>query len=191
MEELINRIKKCCKLNKQELLLLRQTIRTLHFPKGSVVIGEGKIDDSIYFISQGIWRAHIQRDGEDYTLWFAVPGETIFSSWGYIRGLPSRFSISSSCDSVAIEMKKSTIQQLSASSQDFSNWLQGLYVDILLNTDDQLIDLYCPKAEKRYLAFLKKMPEIFQHVPLKEIAGYIGVTPQSLSRIRAGLNKTE
>ena len=46
-------------------------------------------------------------------------------------------------------------------------------------------------TENRYLAFIKKMPELFNSVPLKEIAGYIGVTPQSLSRIRAGVNKNK
>lgn len=185
MEELINTINKHCLLNEQEELLLHQTLRTLHFPKGSTVIEEGKIDDSIYFIKRGVWRAHIERDGEDRTLWFAVSCETVFSSWGHIRGLPSRLTISSSSNSEAIELKKSTIQKLLESSQSFANWLHLLYTDILLNTDDQLVDISYPKAEKRYLAFIKKMPEIIQHVPLKEIAGYIGVTPQSLSRIRA------
>jgi len=189
MEDLISNINKHCRLDEQEETLLRQTLRTLHFPKGSIIIGEGKIDDSIYFIRQGVWRAHIGRDGEDYTLWFAVPGEFMFSSWGYIRGLPSRFTISSSSNSVVIEMKKNTIEKLSESSPAFVSWLHTIYVDILLDTDDQIVDLTYPKAEKRYLAFMKKMPELFQHVPLKEIAGYIGVTPQSLSRIRAGLNK--
>lgn len=171
----------------EEETLLRQTLRTLHFPKGSIVIDEGKIDDSIYFIREGVWRAYIERDGEQQTLWFGVPGETIFSSWGYIRGLPSRHVISSSSASVAVEMKKSTARKLSESSPAFMNWLQELYVGILINTDDLLVDISSPKAGKRYLAFMEKMPEIFQHVPLKEIAGFIGVTPQSLSRIRAGL----
>ncbi|MDR2916140.1 MAG: Crp/Fnr family transcriptional regulator [Tannerella sp.] len=191
METLIKHINERCNLNETEKTLLHRTLRVLHFPKGSTVIGEGKIDNSIYFISQGVWRAHIERDGEDYTLWFAVPGEIVFSSWGYIRELPSRLTISSSSDSIAIEMKKEVAQKLSETSPRFTEWLQELYVDILLSTDELLVELSRPKAESRYLAFMKKMPEIFQHVPLKEIAGYIGVTPQSLSRIRAGLNKNK
>lgn len=175
-------------MTESEELLLRQTLRILHFPKGSIVIEKNKIDDSIYFINRGVWRAHINRDGEDYTLWFAVQGETVFSSWGHIRNLPSRLTISSSSDSSAIEMKKSVILKLAGTSQAFNSWLHLLYVDILLNTDDQLVDISYPKAEKRYLAFMKKMPEIFQHVPLKEVAGFIGVTPQSLSRIRAKID---
>lgn len=187
MEELIKQIHERCNLSETEINLLQQTLRILHFPKGSVVIGEGKIDDSIYFLHKGVWRANIESDSEELTLWFAIPGEIIFSSWGYIRGLPSRYTVSSSSDSIAIEMKKSTAQKLAESSPAFMSWLQELYIDILLNTDDLLVDISSPKAEKRYLAFMKKMPELFNSVPLKEVAGFIGVTPQSLSRIRAGL----
>lgn len=187
MEKLIEHLNNYCKLSEEEETLLRQTVRTLHFPKGTAVIEEGKIDDSIYFIRQGVWRAYIERDGEQQTLWFAVPDELILSSWGYIKGLPSRFTISSSSDSIALELKKSTFMKLSESSPEVMNWLNSHFVDILLSGDDLLVDISSPKAEKRYLAFMKKMPEIFQHVPLKEIAGFLGITPQSLSRIRAGL----
>ena len=191
MDELIRQINKYCELSGEEEALLRQTLRTLHFPKGSVVIGEGKIDDSIYFIRKGVWRSHIERDGEQHTLWFAVPGEGVFSSWGYSQGLPSRLTISSSSDSVATELKKSTILKLTESSPAIMNWLQSLFVEILLNGDDLLVDISRPQAEKRYLAFMKKMPAIFNTVPLKEIAAFLGVTPQSLSRIRAGLKNSK
>lgn len=190
MEKLIKQIEERCQIGETEKTLLYRTLRTLHFPKGSVVIGEGKIDDSIYFLQKGVWRAYIERDAEELTLWFAVPGEIIFSSWGYIRGLPSRSTISSSSDSIAIEMKKSTVQKLSESSPAFMNWLQELYVDVILSNDNLLVDISNPKAEKRYLAFMKKMPELFNSIPLKEVAGFIGVTPQSLSRIRAGFKKS-
>lgn len=191
MEKLLTQINRYCNLSKEEETLLRQTVRTLHFPKGTVVIESGKIDDSIYFIRQGVWRAHIERNAEQFTLWFAISGEAIFSSWGYVESLPARFTISSSSDSIAIELKKSVIQKLSESSPGIVNWLSGLFLDVILNTDNALVDLSNPKAEKRYLSFMKKMPEIFQNVPLKEVAGYIGVTPQSLSRIRAGLVRSD
>lgn len=189
MEGLIAQINRYCRLNEQEEELIRSEVRLLHFPKGSVVIGEGKVDDSIYFIRQGVWRACIGRDGEDYTLWFVVPGDTVFSSWGFSRGLPSRLTVSSSSESTALELKKRTVKQLAESSPAVLLWINDLFAEVLINTDNMLIDLSRPEAEKRYLAFVKKMPEIYQTVPLKEIARFLGVTPQSLSRIRAGLTK--
>lgn len=171
MEELIKQIKEYCSLNDDEILLLKQTIRTLYFPKGSIVVEKGKIDDSIYFIQKGVWRAFTERDGEEQTLWFAIPGEAIMSSWGYIKGRPSRFTISSSSDSSALELKKSVVMKLLETSPGIMHWLHNIFTKVLLDNDDLLVDISSPKAEERYLAFLKKKPEIFRNVPLKEIAG--------------------
>ena len=188
MEQLIADIEKRCPLGDKEREILRRNVRKLHFPKDSIVVGNGKVDNSVYFIRKGIWRAYIDRNnGEQLTLWFAVPGECVFSSWGYVRGLPSRFDIVASSDSQAIELKKTTIAELTATLPEFYFWLHEIAMEMVLTGDEVLADISSPSAEKRYLAFMKKMPVIFREVPLKEIAGFIGVTPQSLSRIRARL----
>lgn len=185
MKKLIAELNRYGKLGKKELRLLEQNIRTLHFPKDAIVIGKGKIDDSLYMIRKGIWRAYIERDGEQLTLWFAVPGELLLSPWGYIKGTPSRYTIVASTDSEVLEIKKHTLLELLQTAPFLWQWLYDQSLEILQNTDDMLVDISDPKAEKRYHAFMKKAPVIFQSVPLKEIAGFIGVTPQSLSRIRA------
>ncbi|MDL2291861.1 Crp/Fnr family transcriptional regulator [Bacteroides sp. OttesenSCG-928-F21] len=190
MEALIADIERRCKLSDKEREVLMQNTRKLHFPKDSVVVDYGKVDDSMYFIRKGIWRAYVDRNGEQVTLWFGVPGECIFSSWGYIKGTPSRISIVASSDSVAIELKKRTIVELTNTLPGFDLWLNETIMEMILTVDNSLVDISSPNAEKRYLALMKKMPAIFKEVPLKEIAGYIGVTPQSLSRIRARLRSS-
>lgn len=72
MDKLIEEIDYRCNLSDTEMTLLRQTLRILHFPKGSIVIGEGKTDDSIYFLDKGVWRAYIEEEGEQQTKGFAV-----------------------------------------------------------------------------------------------------------------------
>ncbi|MDL2319737.1 Crp/Fnr family transcriptional regulator [Alistipes sp. OttesenSCG-928-B03] len=190
MKKLVAELSRYGKLGRKEKQLLEQNVRTLRFPKDAVVIGKGKIDDSIYIIRRGVWRAYIDRDGEQLTLWFAVPGESILSPWGYIKGVPSRYNVVASSDSEALEIKKTTIQELVRTAPFLWNWLHEMALEELLNADDMLVDISDPKAEKRYLALMKKAPVIFQNVPLKEIAGFIGVTPQSLSRIRAKIRTT-
>ena len=54
MDKLIEEIDYRCNLSDTEMTLLRQTLRILHFPKGSIVIGEGKTDDSSYFLDKGV-----------------------------------------------------------------------------------------------------------------------------------------
>ena len=50
-------------------------------------------------------------------------------------------------------------------------------------------DLWAVSAKERYLCLLKKMPELIQQIPLKHLASYLSMTPQSLSRIRASLGR--
>lgn len=191
MEKLIAELKKYGRLGKKEIQLIEQHVRLLHFPKDAMVIGQGKIDDSIYLLRKGIWRASVDRDGEQMVLWFAVPGETILSPWGYSKGEPSRYNVFASSDSQALEIKKKTLEGLVATAPFLWQWCYDMMVCSLLNADDMLVDISDPKAEKRYHSFVKKAPVIFQNVPLKEIAALIGVTPQSLSRIRAKIKKNE
>lgn len=189
MKKLIAELSRYGKLGRKEKQLLEQNVRTLHFPKNTVVIGKDKIDDSLYIIRQGIWRAYVDRDGEQITLWFAIPGESILSPWGYMKGTPSRYHVAASSDSEALEIKKKTLQELVHLSPFLWNWLHDKVLEEFLTADDMLVDISDSKAERRYLALMKKAPVIFQNVPLKEIAGFIGVTPQSLSRIRAKIGK--
>lgn len=189
MERLISELNKYGKLGKSEVQLLEQNVRMLHFPKNAIVIDLGKIDDSIYIIRKGIWRSYIDRDGEQLTLWFAVPGESVVSPWGYTKGAPSRYTLVASSDSEALEIKKNTLHELLKRAPFLWQWLYDMTLEVLLNTDDMLVNISDPKAERRYYAFMKKAPEIFQNVPLKDIAGFLGVTPQSLSRIRARLKE--
>lgn len=185
MKKLISELNKYGKLGRKEVQLLEQNVRLLHFPKDAVVIGRGKIDDSIYLLRKGVWRAYVDRDGEQVTLWFAIPGESVLSPWGYTKRKPARYTLIASSDSEALEIRKNALQELVSLAPFLWQWLYDMTLTVMLNTDDMLVDISDPKAEKRYHAFIKKAPEILRSVPLKEIAGFLGVTPQSLSRIRA------
>lgn len=187
MKEFIETIQRKYGINPQGVALLHATLRMVRFPKGTVIVSEGRVNDSIYFIRKGVWRTYALKDAEEITLWFATAGDYDLAPWCVMKGMPSRYTISSSSDSEAIEIRKSTIEGLSAVSPSFVGFLCDLYADIFLHTDDILVDLASPKASRRYVAFMEKMPEIFKEVPQKEIARFLGVTPQSLSRIRANV----
>ncbi len=185
MEAFIENIRQKYDINREGVALLHASLRMVRFPKGTVIAAEGAVNDSIYFIRKGVWRTYALKDAEEITLWFATAGDYDLAPWCVMKGLPSRYTISSSSDSEAIEIRKSTVERLSVVSPSFVGFLCDLYAEIFLHTDDILVDLASPKASNRYVAFMEKMPEIFREVPQKEIARFLGVTPQSLSRIRA------
>lgn len=187
MEKLIQSILDVYSLSPIDLELLIRSGEEIHVAKGESIIKEGEICRSVFIIKEGIWRAYHMEEGREITIWFVAPGELAFSSWGYIDDQPSGLTLEASCDSIALRYSKECFEDLFTTSMDLAVWQKKMLERMVLNTDQSLIDIYKPGATERYKALVEKMPYILQNVPLKDIAGYLGITPQSLSRIRAQL----
>lgn len=170
-------------------LQLLAKMEKLHFRKGDFLVQEGERNSNFYIISKGIWRGHYLNDGVDVSVWFASEGEAIFSSWGYIENTPSLVSIEAMCDSELYGISKAKLESFYASSAELANFGRRLFEQQFLGLENWIISGGSPRAKERYLTLLEKNPELLQYVPLKHIASYLWITPQSLSRIRAGLGK--
>lgn len=155
------------------------------FAKGALVVKEGELHSDFYLIGRGIWRAWYWRDGTDVSLWFAERGQAAFSSWGYVENSPARISIESVTESVALRIGKAELEALFGSSLEMANVGRRIFECEILDVDRMGIRYGCPKAGERYRMLMREHPELLQQVPLKYIASYLDVTPQSLSRIRA------
>lgn len=170
-------------------LQLLAKMEKLHFRKGDFLVQEGERNSNFYIISKGIWRGHYLNDGVDVSVWFASEGEAIFSSWGYIENTPSLVSIEAMCDSELYGISKAKLESFYASSAELANFGRRLFEQQFLGLENWIISGGSPRAKERYLTLLEENPELLQYVPLKHIASYLRITPQSLSRIRAGLGK--
>lgn len=140
-------------------------------------------------MAQGIWRGHYLRDGVDISLWFASEGDTLFSSWSYVADRPSLTSIEAMSDSTVFRISKQKMETFFASSIAFANIGRVIFERQFLDMENWMINGGAAQAKQRYLALLEQNPELLQHVPLKHIASYLMITPQSLSRIRAELSR--
>ena len=170
-------------------LQLLAKMEKLHFRKGDFLVQEGERNSNFYIISKGIWRGHYLNDGVDVSVWFASEGEAIFSSWGYIENTLSLVSIEAMCDSELYGISKAKLESFYASSAEVANFGRRLFEQQFLGLENWIISGGSPRAKERYLTLLEENPELLQYVPLKHIASYLWITPQSLSRIRAGLGK--
>lgn len=168
--------------------LLAQMER-LTYRKGEHIVREGERNSSLYLVAQGIWREHYLRDGVDISLWFASEGDTLFSSWSYVADRPSLTSIEAMSDSTVFRISKQKMETFFASSIAFANIGRIIFERQFLDMENWMINGGAAQAKQRYLALLEQNPELLQHVPLKHIASYLMITPQSLSRIRAELSR--
>ena len=168
--------------------LLAQMER-LTYRKGEHIVREGERNSSLYLVAQGIWRGHYLRDGVDISLWFASEGDTLFSSWSYVADRPSLTSIEAMSDSTVFRISKQKMETFFAFSIAFANIGRVIFERQFLDMENWMINGGAAQAKQRYLALLEQNPELLQHVPLKHIASYLMITPQSLSRIRAELSR--
>lgn len=120
-----------------------------------------------------------------------MPGELVFSVWGYISDKPSRLSFESMTESEAICLSKEELHKHFHSSVAMANLGRRMMENFILLYENWLMDLWKQNAFERYLTLLDEYPEVIQQIPMKYIASYLGVTVQSLSRIRASLNEME
>ena len=170
----------------EELLSVMEEV---HYRKGEILMHEGEVCSSFYIIKDGLWRGFYMRDGNDTSLWFAYEGETIFSTSGYISNKPSMVSIEAMTDSTLYKISKNELETFFCSSISRANMGRHILEKEFLAIEEKLINTGSPQAKERYLKLLEKDPELLKHVPLKHIASYLYVTPQSLSRIRADIAK--
>ncbi|RHB33837.1 Crp/Fnr family transcriptional regulator [Bacteroides nordii] len=176
-------------LSEADISALLSHMEEVRFKKKEVIVQEGTKNTNLYLIKEGIWRGHYLKDGVDTSIWFASKGEAAFSVWGYVDNSYSQISIEAMSDSIAYCISKAALNELYSTSIGLANLGRRLMEHQLLTTENWLISAGSPRAKERYLTLIKETPELLLHVPLKYIASYLWITPQSLSRIRAGIGK--
>ena len=186
---------KLCKeyaLTLEQADLLLSEMDLVEFKKGDYVVREGERNTNFYILKSGVWRSFRMNDGEEMTLWFASEGDCVFAIWGYTNDNVSQTTIEIEADSSALVISKSRIDELCHQSIEMANLIRTIFENHALWAENFLIFFADHvSAQQRYQAIMQKSPELLQQVSLKKLASYLYVTPQSLSRIRAGMKKSK
>ena len=170
-------------------LELLEGIKVLTVKKGETLVKEGQYSDKIYFIVNGCARAFYLKDGKDISDWFAFENDFICSIVSYFKNQPSPHYIELLEDTVLLEFSKTKIDHLSDKHHDFERLIRNVVTETMLNHQERIASILFHKAEQRYENLLKIHPNIINRVSLTHISSYIGVTLETLSRIRAGIKR--
>ena len=184
-EEVRQKVMERFSISEQAMRLLLESAEMMSFVPKDIIVHEGEINTNMYILSKGIWRAYTFKDGTEDTFWFAVESEIALPVWGYTSGSPSLYTIEAVTESEAYCLSKQKLEILFQSSVQLANIGRRI-----LENETSWLSSYKRTAIERYAILLDKQPEIIQSVPLKYIASYLGVTAQSLSRIRAKLTSS-
>lgn len=156
-----------------------------YFKKGEVLLKEGDVCKHVYLIYKGSLRFfYIDEKGNDITHWFGFEGDSITEVNSFYGQVPSSFYMETIEDCELLVFSLKSIQLLSAKYPEFNKIEKMVYRKTIIEMGQKIIDLQFRDARTRYDNLLKKQDDILQRVPLGHIASYLGITQQSLSRIR-------
>jgi len=155
------------------------------FPKGHILIREGKVERSLFFLEKGVARAYLTNDGRDVTFWFGAEGEVLLSLKSYFSNEQGYESIELLEKSVVYKISYTSLISLYEEDVEMANWGRRFAESELIKADERYINQQFKPAAERYEDFVRDYPELVQRIRLGHIASYLGVSQVTLSRIRA------
>ena len=154
------------------------------FSKGEYLIKEGQVEQSIYFIEAGAVRVFHVTEFEEQTIRFGYEGSIITSLTSFITGKASEFYIEALRKSTVKIIQKQLLFEIVNESTETLRQYNKLLEGLIIQQMEREIDLLTESPAKRLQRVLARSPNLFQEIPLKYIASYLRMTPETLSRIR-------
>lgn len=183
-DKFINYFSKISTLSKEESEGIANSMKMKTFKKGDFLLREGQVSTSTYFILEGLVREYILSDGEEKTTNFYSEDQWAISLSGLSSGKPSSHNWVCVEDTIVVIGDEQQAQKLFKQFPRFETISRKIMESAMADQKDALTSYYSDSPEQRYLKLLKARPTLIQRVPQYHLASYIGVKPESLSRIR-------
>ena len=169
-------------LNKDEIEILVEKSIVDDFKKGTFLLKAGQIPTKCYMIIEGCVREYIIKDGEEKTTAFFTEGDTFTPHTKDSK--PSRYYWQCTEDCILTISNKNFEEEIRVALPRLDSVFQEMAVEKINKTREEWNQFVTSSPEERYLNLLKTKPYLLNRVPQHQIASYIGMKPQSLSRIR-------
>lgn len=163
-----------------------------HFKKESIsknhsLVRHGEICKSLYFVEKGMGRSYyLNENGKEITQWFFGVGKFMSSVDSFFQQTPSLYYLEVLEDSVLYSISKDDIDQLFSKYHKMEKMGRLVTIEMLTRVVNKLNAIQFQTAKERYDYMLAEFPDIAYRVPLGHIASYLGMTQETLSRIRKG-----
>ncbi len=158
------------------------------FTKGSIILYKGQFSDDSYFVLKGCIRCYYEIDGEEKTTAFYTENEG-FDSQCRTTGKPSEYYICCVEDSVVMVSNPHMDKIMFEKFPRFQKLCLQMSEKLIAKIQYDFDEFKTSSPEQRYLNLQKNRPDLLQRVPQYQMASYLGITPQSLSRLRGRILK--
>ena len=187
---ILQNIGKHVSLEREEAAHFISLLQEEEVPKKELILKEGQLCKTISFVNAGALRAyHINKEGKETTVMFALPDWWITDMFCFINLQPAMLYIEAIESSSIFQLKKDDLDKLYLKVPKFERFFRILMQNAYVREQLRMIQELSLSAEERYIHFLDKYPQIAEKITQKQIASYLGITPEFLSTIRANRAK--
>ncbi len=176
----------CLTPQNQELFLSKTEIRL--YKAKTILLNAGEVCNTSYFVNSGVLRSfNINDNIVEHVLSFACSGWWISDMYSLLSQKPGNLFIQVLEDAEVVLLSKENQEELYKEIPKLERFFRILTENSLVAHQERLLDNLSLTAEERFEKFSKKYPDLIQKVPQKQIASYLGVTPEFFSKMKSKL----
>lgn len=177
-------------LTKQETDRMENTFKKVHFKKGDIVLHTNETVTHQYYVYSGCLRTYfIDPQGKEHTIQFAIKDWWISDYIGYFSETKSVLTIACIEDATLLKIAKKDIEKTYDQIPKIERFFRKKMERSFVSFQKRILANLSQSAKERYINFTKAYPNIEQQVKNYHIASYLGITTESLSRIRKEITK--
>lgn len=182
---LLRHITRQVSLSAPEQDAVRTRFQARNLKKKEFLLQAGDVCRTEHFVVQGCLRAYvIDTEGKEHIIQFAVEEWWIGDMRSFVREVPAEFFIEAMENCALLVIDKPGLEQLFREAPAFERFYRIIVQNAFIALQQRVLAKLSQTAEERYLEFIGRYPNIEQRVPQHQIAAYLGMTPEFLSRIR-------
>lgn len=177
-------------ISQQELQLIRDASSEKTLRKWQSILHDGEVWKTNCFITSGCCRLYrFGKEGTDHTMRFGVENWWMTDQESYNNGTPSEYNIEALTASKVIIWTKDSWEELLLTIPTLKLFNERLLARAYETSQRRIYSLISGSAEEKYLEFQQTYPQVFNKVPLHMVASYLGISRETLSRIRREFTK--
>jgi len=187
---ILKNISRFITLTPEEEQYFTSLLKLKKIKKKGYLLQEGDISRHQYFVNKGCLRTYtIDEKGLEHIIQFAIEDWWTGDMFSFLTQTPARFTIDALEDSELLCLEKNALEELYVKIPKFERFFRHLLQNAFIALQERIVANLSQPADERYCTFITKYPDMEKRLPLKQIASYLGITPESLSRIRSNYIK--
>lgn len=184
MEEIIKVIQQIIPLTDEEQQLIISNFSFSKLRASENVLSEGAVCKYEYYVQAGLLRSCVNYHENERTIQFHKEGDWVCDYRSFLNKEPSKISIQAIEDSVLLKISSSGLQQLDGKIKNWDRVARFFFENLTRSNQKSIHDLIAKNPEEKYLMALEELKDIIDRIPQYLLAQYIGIQPESLSRLK-------